>query len=302
MKVIRGIHPDLLDHSVVTLGMFDGVHRGHQALLQSCRRHALLLECPAVVLTYEPHPSQILRPDYPIKLLTPLPEKLELLAGATMDMTVIPEFTPEFSCISPEQFIREVVLDALHPDVIVVGYRTTFGHARAGNADLLLELGRKLGFAVQVVEPVEVTGTPVSSTRIRQCLERGDVRDCAELLGYPYQVIGIVAHGDGRGRALGFPTANLEVPATKLVPAEGVYAVEAETLQGRFRGVMHIGNRPTFGRPPALEVHLLDFHGELYGQQLRVHFLKHLRGIIPFASQDELIARIHEDIALARMG
>ena len=300
MKVIRGIQSDILPASVVTLGMFDGVHPGHRALLQSCRRHADLLGLPAVVLTYEPHPTQILRPDQPVRLLTPLDEKIDHLARAAMDAVVIPQFTREFSQMTPDDFIREILVSALHPVVVVAGYRTTFGHARAGNADVLRELGGRFGFTVEIVEPVEVAGGPVSSSRIRLSLEHGDVVLAAELLGYPYQLIGEVVHGDARGRQLGIPTANLQVPENKLVPADGVYAVEVTIAEMAYRGVMNIGNRPTFDRPYAIEVHLIDFHGELYGQTITVSLLARLRDTRPFDSLPALIEQIQQDIARAR--
>lgn len=300
MKVIWGVQPDILDVSVVTLGMFDGVHRGHQALLRSCRLHAQRLGYPAVVLTYEPHPSHVLHPERPVSLLTPLTEKLDRLSREGIDYAVIPEFTPEFSQMTPEQFVRNIVAAALNPVIVVAGYRTTFGHARAGNADVLREMGGRFGFDVEIVEPVEVAGGPVSSSLIRRSLQEGDLALANELLGYRYQLIGVVGHGDERGRELGFPTANLGVPVNKLIPADGVYAVEVSTSTMIRRGVMHIGSRPTFDRPPALEVHVLDYQGNLYGQNVVVTFLQRLRGVISFENAAALAAQIQADIAQAR--
>ncbi|HEY3378942.1 MAG TPA: bifunctional riboflavin kinase/FAD synthetase [Armatimonadota bacterium] len=300
MKVIRGIRPDLLPASVVTLGMFDGVHRGHQALLQTCRTQAAQVHLPAVALTYEPHPSVILRPDHPIALLTTMPEKLEHLARWGMDVVVIPEFTLEFSQLPADRFLHEVLVAALHPQVVVAGYRTTFGHAREGTAAVLRDAGVALGFAVDIVEPIEVAGGPVSSTRIRQALEAGEIALATELLGYRYQLSGLVTHGDGRGHQIGVPTANLTTPPEKLIPADGVYAVEASAPGVTRRAVMNIGKRPTFNRPYSLEVHLLDYHADLYGQPLTVTFLARLRETRPFDSQESLLAQIRADIALAR--
>ncbi len=300
MKIIHGVRPNLLPASVVTLGMFDGVHRGHQALLASCRRHADRLGLPAVALTYEPHPVKVLRPGTPVRLLTLLPEKLDGLARYGMDDVVIAEFTRAFSLISAETFLCDVLLAALHPQVIVVGYRTTFGHERAGTAKLLRTLGNSLGFAVEVVEPVEVDGAPVSSSHIRQCLDKGDVSLAAELLGYRYQLTGIVSTGDRRGGQLGIPTANLEVSNDKMLPADGVYVVDACAPGLKRRAVMNIGSRPTFDRPRALEVHLLDFSGDLYHQPLTVTFLARLREVCAFSTSEELISQIQRDIQLAR--
>lgn len=300
MKIIHRLQPDTLPACVMTLGMFDGVHRGHQALLAACRRSAAQWQLPAVALTYEPHPSKILRPDHPMRLLTLLPEKLERLEHFGMDVVVVAEFTPAFSLVTAEDFLCEHLLTALHPRMVVAGYRTTFGRNRAGTADMLREAGRTHGFMVEIVEPIEVAGGPVSSTRIRACLDAGDVAMAAELLGYPYRLTGTVTVGDQRGRTLGIPTANLAVPSDKQVPADGIYAVTACVPGGSYRGVMHIGVRPVFDRPRTLEVHLLDFNGEIYHQPLTVNFLARLRDIRTFASVDELVAQMREDIAQAR--
>ena len=299
MTITYGLQPNLLDASVVTLGMFDGVHRGHQALLGACRAHADRLGLPAVALTYEPHPTRVLRPGVPLRLLTLLPEKLARLERADITRVVIAEFTAAFSQLSPEAYLR-LLCDALHPRVVVVGYRTTFGHARAGTADVLRALGTALGFAVEIVEPVLVAGAPVSSSRIRACLDAGDVALAAELLGYRYTLTGTVEMGDGRGRTLGIPTANLDVSPDKLVPMDGIYAVDVCAPGGTRRGVMAIGPRPVFNRPRALEVHLLDFAGDLYHQPLTVTFLAHLRAVRSFPDPAALVAQIHADIAQAR--
>jgi riboflavin kinase/FMN adenylyltransferase len=302
MQVVSEMRQQILTASVVTFGMFDGVHRGHQALLQQCRHAASLRALPSVVLTYEPHPSQILHPENPIPLLTPLREKLARLEEAGIAYTLIPQFTRQFSLLSPDAFIAEVLVAALHPVLVVAGYRSTFGHARAGNVEALRELGARYGFMVEVVQPIDVAGGAVSSTRIRQCLADGHVELAAELLGYGYAVTGLVMPGDQRGRQIGIPTANLEPLSEKLIPADGVYAVEVPLPAGTFRGVMNIGNRPTFARPRTLEVHLLDYAGDLYGQELTVIFRKRLRDVRPFATPGALVAQIQADIAAARLG
>ncbi len=301
MEVISGIRSDVLPASVVTLGMFDGVHRGHQALLECCRREAVAYSLPAVALTYEPHPSQILHPDYLVPLLTPLREKLPRLAHAGIDYTFIPAFTRDFSLLSPEAFLVEVLVASLHPVLVIAGYRTTFGHARAGNADVLRSFGARYGFAVEIVEPVEVDGVAVSSTRIRQSLGAGDVELARELLGYHYELTGMVLPGDQRGRTLGFPTANLSTPPEKLIPADGVYIVDVPLATGTSRAVMNIGNRPTFDRPRTLEVHLLDYSGDLLGQELTIVFRRRLREVRKFPTTEALLTQIRSDIAAARI-
>jgi len=300
MHVIHGLYPDIVPASVLTLGMFDGVHCGHQALLTACRRHADRIGVPAVVLTYEPHPLRVLRPDAPLRLLTPLSEKIALLERAGMDIIAIADFTRVFSLLPADAFLHTVLTASFHPRLVVAGYRTTFGHARAGTAALLRDLGHTFGFAAEIVEPVAVAGGPVSSTRIRQCLEQGEVTTAAALLGYAYHITGTVIQGDHRGRQLGIPTANLEVHPDKLVPADGIYAVDVCAPGVRRRGVMHIGERPVFARPRTLEVHLLDFDGDLYQQPLTVTFLARLRHIERFPDVAALVAQMHADIARAR--
>lgn len=300
MKISYGLQPDTLPASVVTLGMFDGVHRGHQALLSSCRRHADRLGLPAVALTYEPHPTRVLRPGAPLRLLTLLPEKLERLARGGMDQVVVAEFTIAFSQLAAEEYLG-VLVAALHPRLVVAGYRTTFGRGRGGSPEVLREIGAAHGFEVEIVEPVIIAGDPVSSSHIRECLDHGDVERAAVLLGYHYGLTGMVTVGDRRGRQLGIPTANLDVPAEKLVPADGIYVVNACVAGGvTHRAVMSIGPRPVFNRPRALEVHLLDFNADLYHQPLTITFLRRLRDIRAFPDPQTLVAQIHEDIAQAR--
>ena len=300
MKVMHGITRDLIAASVVTMGMFDGVHRGHQALLQACRREAGRQGLPAVALTYAPHPMQVLRPDLPVRLLTLLPEKLARLAHDAVDNVVIAEFTRAFSQLSAMEFLHDYLVDALHARTVVVGYRTTFGHSREGNEALMRKAGKTLGFDVVVVPPVEVAGRAVSSSQIRDCLDTGDVALAAELLGYRYEMTGIVVPGDGRGHELGIPTANLDIPREKLVPAEGVYVVNTCAPGVHARAVMSIGERPTFDRPRTLEVHLLDFHGDLYHKPLTVTFLARLRPQVKFDTPEALIEQIQQDIDAAR--
>jgi riboflavin kinase / FMN adenylyltransferase len=301
MIVIDGARPDILTASVVTVGMFDGVHRGHQALLQNCWQHAKQRNLPGVAVTYHPHPSQVLRPEAPVRLLTPLAEKIKRLAGYNLDYVLIIEFTRDFSLLTPIEFLRDILVRSCHPTMVVVGYRTTFGHGRAGTATVLCENSRVLGFECNIVEPVEAAGNPVSSTRIRQCLDAGDVGQATELLGYPYQLEGLVIHGDGRGQTIGVPTANLAIPAEKLVPANGVYAVMA-TVDGKaYRAVMNIGDRPTFERPYALEIHLLDFAGDLYNRKLIVNLHARLRDTRAFSSPEILAEQIRDDIARTRV-
>ncbi|HOF88685.1 MAG TPA: FAD synthetase family protein, partial [Armatimonadota bacterium] len=185
MAVIQGLRAQILPASVVTIGMFDGVHRGHQALLHACRRRADALHLPAVALTYDPHPARVLHPDVPVRLLTPRAEKLRRLQASAIDAVVVAHFTHAFSLLSADEYLT-LVVDALHPRAIVVGYRTTFGRGRAGTADVLRAFGARAGIAVEIVPPVEIRGMPVSSSLIRRTLDEGEVEAAAELLGYRY--------------------------------------------------------------------------------------------------------------------
>ena len=300
MKVIRGISPDLYPASVVTMGMFDGVHRGHQVLINACRESAKKQNLPAIVLTYEPHPSKLLHPEQQALLLTTLSEKLALLEQAGIDVVVIPDFTREFSELNAEAFLREVLVASLHPQTLVVGYRTTFGHDRGGNAELLRSKAQQLGFTAEIVEPIIIADGAVSSSRIRSSLLAGELELANTLLGYKYKLSGKVTHGDGRGHSLGISTANIVPPIDKLVPAEGVYAVNVSLVDSNYRGVMNIGERPTFGRPFSLEVHLLDYQGDLYDHELTVTFAKYLRPVSYFTSSAELKDQIDIDIAQTR--
>lgn len=300
MQVIRDVKPDLFSASIMTLGMFDGMHRGHQALIRACTSLAKLRNLPSVVFTYEPHPSFIIDPKHIVHLLTLFPEKLERLAISGIDAVVVPVFTHAFSHLPAEQFIRDILIPTLHPSAIIVGYRSTFGYQRSGNTEMLQRIGQQMGITIQIVPPIEVAGTAVSSTRIRESLAQGNVALAEELLGYRYQITGYVTHGDERGRTLGVPTANLAVPEEKVIPGDGVYAVNALVGDRRIRGVMNIGQRPTFERSYSIEVHLLDFSENLYGQNVTVVLLQRLREVRSFASSEELIAQIQQDISAAR--
>lgn len=279
--------------TAVAIGNFDGVHCGHRALLATARA----LASHVVALTFDPHPSALLAPATAPAALTSLERKLELLAEAGADAIVIEPFTRTLAALSPDAFITEIVLRALSARAIVVGYDFTYGARRAGTVEHLRAHGTRAGIAVDVVAPVEVGGEIVSSTRIRAALAAGDVELAAKLLGRPWDVDGVVVHGAKRGRALGVPTANI-APTSPLPLRPGIYAV---TLDGR-PAVASLGTNPTFvaGNALVLEVHVLDFDGDLYDRHVRVAFVARLRDEARFASVDALLAQIRADIAAAR--
>lgn len=288
--------------TVVTVGTFDGVHRGHWAVLQEIRERAREAGRRSVLVTFHPHPLRIVRPEHAPGLLTTPDEKKEILAESGLDFAVFLHFTAELSRYSPERFVTEILVDRLGVEELVIGYDHGFGRGRSGDADTLREIGRQTGFSVDVVGPVEAGTAPVSSTRIRAAVREARLDDAREGLGRPYSARGLVVRGDGRGRRLGFPTANLAgFPADKLLPPAGVYAVRGILRRGEWMGALHMGPRPTFqGATPSVEVHLLDFEGDLYGEELRVDFIRRIRGVRSFGSPEELVAQLRADVARTR--
>jgi riboflavin kinase / FMN adenylyltransferase len=288
--------------TVVTVGTFDGVHRGHWAVLQEIAARARVAGRRAVLATFHPHPLRIVRPEFaPLLLTTPL-EKKEILAEAGLDYAVFLRFTPELSRYTPRRFVEEILVGGLNVKELVIGYDHGFGRGRSGDASTLSEIGRDMGFAVDIVPPVDMGGTPVSSTRIRNAVLEGDMALAREGLGRPYAFRGIVVRGDGRGASLGFPTANIQIASSdKLLPPSGIYAVTGVLRRGTFPGALHMGPRPTFqGSPPSIELHLIDFDGELYGEELRVDVVERLRDVLPFDSAAALVDQMQRDVVGAR--
>jgi riboflavin kinase/FMN adenylyltransferase len=303
MRVIRHLRrvPRPLPGTVLTIGNFDGVHLGHQAIVRRAVEQARIAAGQVVTLTFEPHPIAVLAPERAPALLQPLRDRLAALRKLAVDVVVVQRFTREFATLEPDAFVEDFLLRHLVLVHVVVGYNVTFGRDRAGSGETLRRLGRVHGFGVDVVGPIEVDGEKVSSSALRGVLEAGDMRRAARLLARPYALRGRVVGGDRRGRTLGFPTANLHLRPRLLLPPHGVYAVEVAIAGGRHSGVLNIGVRPTFGeRQLTVEVHLLDFSGDLYGQWLTVDFIERLRGEMPFTGPDALKAAIAGDVARAR--
>jgi riboflavin kinase/FMN adenylyltransferase len=285
--------------SINTVGTFDGLHRGHQTILEEVRREAGERGALATVVTFSPHPQLVLRhPDRPpVKILTTDKEKLALLEAANIDRVVIIPFTIDFSGTSSESFVRDILYERIGMSGVVLGHDHGFGKNREGDFAAMERLGAELHFTVRELPPFEVEGVTVSSTRIRECLLKGEVAPAAGFLGRPYQLSAAVVRGDGRGRTMGFPTANLEVDNNdKLVPAHGVYAVRVHRRNTIISGMMNIGVRPTFQeQTEAIEVHLFDFNDDLYGERLTVEFIERLRAEQKFTSATELIEQLTVD-------
>ena len=288
--------------AVLAVGTFDGVHAGHRRLVERARLTAADLGAPSAVFTFVEHPRTILRPDNPVALLTPWPEKLERLSALALDACFAAHFTPDLALLSPEDFVRRILVDELGVAAVVTGFNFHFGHGQVGNPQTLRDLGKKYGFPVEIVPPVEADGGLISSTRLRELLATGRIEAANGILGYDYTLSGTVIHGDKRGRTIGFPTANLDVPREKLLPAYGVYACWADLGGQRLPAVVNIGQRPTFDPPKLMiEAHLFDWEGDIYGEQLAVSLVERIRGEQAFPSVQALVAQITADCQRARL-
>jgi riboflavin kinase/FMN adenylyltransferase len=295
--------PEDMEPTVVTVGMFDGVHRGHRALLDRVAAEAAARGVPAAAVTFDRHPLAVLRPGGEPPLLTTLDRKVALLGEAGMAVVLVLEFTRELSEVGAEAFATGVLFDGLAARAVVVGENFRFGHRAAGDPALLAALGRPRGIEVVAVPLHAEGGQVVSSTRVRAELDAGDVDAAATSLGRPYAVEGVVVAGDRRGGPLlGVPTANLEVPAGIAIPADGVYAGHLTDLADPIArpAAVSVGTNPQFGTERRVEAHVLDFDGDLYGHRVSVGFSHRLRGQATFAGVDELAAQIRADIDQAR--
>src|SRR5215831_9159930 len=294
--------PTRWQHPVLALGNFDGLHRGHRKILERIRRVASERGATAVVMTFDPHPPRIVRPDKAPPLLMTKAQKLEAIADAGVQGAAIVRFTPELSRWDPETFVRTVLVEWLHVGEVWVGANFLFGHDRAGNFSMLRVLGGRYGFKAEKIDPVRYKDFVVSSTRVRRLVSEGRVDEAGALLGHQYAIDGTVVRGDQRGRALGFPTANL-CTENELLPPHGVYATTARIGQVVYASVTNIGTRPTVdssGRT-TVETHIFDFDRDLYGQSVRVSFVQRLRDERTFESLDALRDQIDADCRRSRV-
>lgn len=286
--------------AAVTVGNFDGLHRGHQALAAAAREEAAGLGILSVALTFDPHPSRVLSPHRSTESLVTFEQKAELMAGAGLDRLAVLPFDRDLAERPAAEFAAKILRESLGARVVVVGTGFRFGRERRGDVPSLTEMGTQLGFRVRAVAPVEHEGQPISSTRIRAAVARGAVEAAAEMLGRPHFIDGKVVTGLQRGRTLGFPTANVE-PVNESLPGNGVYAGWCRHAAGRAPAVVNVGRRPTFGGGDlVVEAHLLGFGGDLYGQEVRVEFHHKLRDERAFSGPEALRAQIDADVAAAR--
>lgn len=301
-SVAFGLPPEIRG-TVCTVGTFDGVHRGHRLVLERLAARAKERGLPAVLVTFDPHPLEVVNPAAAPPLLTVGDEKAEVLAESAIDYVVVLPFTTTLSTYSASDFVDLVLREQLGLQELLIGYDHGFGRARSGDASTLERLGASRGFGVEVVPPVHGgDGRPISSTVIRRAIAGGDLRRAEDGLGRRYSASGAVEHGSGRGRTLGFRTLNIALPpARKLLPPEGVYAVRVQTPRGAFGGMMHLGPRPTFNeKETRIEAHLFDADGDFYGMRVRLDFVARLRETLRFESPDALRGQLVLDAQRAR--
>ena len=282
---------------ILAIGEFDGVHLGHQEVIRRTVQRAKPLDVPAAIMTFHPHPREVLGQAQYVRILTPLEEKLELFSKLGVHHTYVVSFNETFSKVTPERFVDDMLIP-LGMETVVVGFDFRFGHKGAGTPDTLCEHG-KGRFAVEVVRPFSLNGQKVSSTFVRECLSSGNVDKACALLGRPYRIQGHVVSGRARGRTIGFPTANIELSAPYVLPVNGVYGVNIIIDGVTHNGIMNLGVRPTFEEgetQPSIEVHIFDFDGDIYGKHVTVELLYFLRPEKKFASVEELVGQIRQDI------
>jgi riboflavin kinase/FMN adenylyltransferase len=297
-------------HCVVTIGVFDGIHRGHQSIIREAVRLAGERGVPSALITFVPHPSEVVRPGTHPPVLASMVRRAELVEQLGVDVFCALPFTLELSRMPPDEFVHHALVDRLHASAVVVGANFRFGRRAAGDVALLGRLGRTFGFTAHGIELLQEGGTTLSATYVRSCVQAGDVATAAEVLGRPHRVDGVVERGDQRGRELGFPTANLRTDAWTAVPADGVYAGRVvrldewgRTTAGPPLGVaaISVGTNPTFEvRQRRVEAYVLDFADDLYGATLGVEFVQRLRGMERFDSVEALVAQMHADVAQTR--
>lgn len=302
MKVYKHIDKfKKLENAIVTIGTFDGVHLGHRKIISRLVEEAKRLNGESVILTFFPHPRMILHPeDQSLKLITTIEEKTEHIEALGVDHLIITPFTRDFSNLSPDDYVSQILVDKIGTKKIIIGYDHHFGKDREGNFSILESLGPQYNFTVEEITEQDIHDVAVSSTKVRQSLSLGDVGTARDFLGYPFQLTGQVIKGDQIGRTIGYPTANIYVEESyKLIPADGIYAVLVEELPSTgalLKGMGYIGNRPTVnGMSRNIEINIFDFDKDIYGQNIRIHFIDFIREDLKFHSMQKLTAQIAAD-------
>ncbi|MGH4025572.1 MAG: bifunctional riboflavin kinase/FAD synthetase [Pseudonocardiaceae bacterium] len=287
--------------SVVTIGVFDGMHRGHTQLVSRAVQRARERGLPSVLMTFDPHPSEVVRPGSHPAQLTSLRRRAQLVEQLGVDVFFVLPFTVELSRMPADEFVHELLVERLHVAEVVVGHNFTFGYKAAGTVELLSTLGRRFGFTAEEMGMVSQGELTYSSTYIRSCIDAGDVAAAGVALGRPHRVEGIVIRGDQRGRGLGYPTANLSTPRFAAIPADGVYACRFVHRGRELSAAVSVGTNPTFsGRERRVEAFVLDLDEDFYGEQVAVDFVERLRGMVQFDTSEELVTQIDEDVVRTR--
>jgi len=296
--------PQIAGGAVITVGTFDGVHLGHRDILRRLNERAAASGLTAVLVTFRPHPLEVVNPSAAPMMLTPGDEQLDALADSGTGLAVVLPFTPALARLSAEEFVSRLLRERYCMRELIIGYDHGLGRGRQGDATVLTVLGKAHGFTVEVVPPtLDAVGAPISSSAIRTSIAHGDLERAARSLGRLYTFRGVVIPGEQRGRQLGYPTLNIGLaPERKLLPPEGVYAVRAQTKRGTFDGMMNLGPRPTFGDSrSSVEVHLFDVDGDWYGEAVSVAFVRRLRDVVRFESIEALVAQLGRDAANAKL-
>ena len=305
MKIIYGIkNLNIKQPTVVTIGIFDGIHRGHKKILDSLTKRSRAARAKSCVLTFDPHPSRILHPHRTPPMLISTKHKLNLLAAEGVDIAVLLNFTKGFAGVSPTRFVKDILVGRMKVKELLIGENFSFGRNRSGTVKNLKRLGQRFGFKVHTVLSLKSGGRVISSTLIRGLIMSGNLNEAKRLMGREISMLGTVTKGTKRGRILGFPTANLDLHH-EAIPPSGVYIVEVKVGEKKYRGILNIGFRPTFGKvkdtaEPTVEAHIFNFHKSIYGRDIEIIFLKRIRSERPFKNKEHLLSRIKNDASIAR--
>ncbi len=287
------------ENVILTIGTYDGVHFGHQQIINRINDLAKLHDTESVLLTFHPHPRMVIRPDLELKLITTIDEKIKLLSDYGIDHIVVGPFSKAFASIPAELYVKDVLVNHFMPKKIVIGYDHKFGKGAKGDIHLLRDFEQDFNYEVEEISKQTIDDLSVSSTKVRKAIEQGDIVAANELLAHPFSICGEVVHGEKVGRKLGFPTANIKIPdTTKLLPPPGVYVIRAKLNQESFEGLLSIGSKPTFGdyKEQFVEAFLFDFSKDIYGQELEVILLEKIRSELKFESTNDLISQMNDDV------
>ncbi|WP_294219061.1 bifunctional riboflavin kinase/FAD synthetase [uncultured Chryseobacterium sp.] len=286
----------------LSLGMFDGVHIGHKSIIDELTKTGQEKDLETAILTFWPHPRFVFNPEEDLKLLNTLDEKTALMEKYGIQNLFLKEFDAGFRNLTGEEFVRQILVDALHVKYLIIGYDHSFGKNKSGNFELLQKLSGELGFEVEQMEAINIHENNISSTKIRKALLTGNIKEANEMLGYSYSVSGKVVHGKKIGRTIGYPTANIETDSIKLLPKKGAYIVEVFVQGKQYKGMLSVGTNPTVnGEKLTVEVYILDFEGDIYGRDITVKFRDFLHDEIKFEGMDKLIERLDEDKRLTEV-